>query len=275
MSNVEAVEKVPSLQLRYSDEKIDLSERAVFEDHAYGKDKSTPKYRALFQSGTFSTASLAIMNRFTSFLIFLVFPVAHGTPYAGEPGPPGQTENASTLRPYIHCDGFAGGVRGVILERRPQTARPWREVGFGGMSQPVSVVDGYRVTYSYPRTFRFANLRAERSHPSRYVDDKQIVTLSLVEMAKADRNTELVDFSDWGFSGQTLTKRELSGTTLGMTQIFSDEDSVIVTIYFMNQLPEHRRFQTHEEFISLRDDFIRGYIECVAKKKSAPIQRQR
>jgi len=197
--------------------------------------------------------------------------VPHGTVCARESGAAGQPEHAPKLQPYIHCDGFAGGVRGVALDRRPQTAQPWREVGFGGMSARVSVVDGYRVTYSYPRTFRFANLRAERSDPSRYADDKRIVTLSLVEMAKADGNTDLIDFSDQGFSGQTLTKKVLGGTTLGMTQIFSDEDSVIVTIYFMNQVPERRKFQTYEEFISLRDSFVRGYVECVARKKSAPV----
>ena len=88
-------------------------------------------------------------------------------------------------------------------------------------------------------------------------------------MAKADASTELVNFSERGFSGQTLSKRELNGSTLAMTQIFSDEDSVIVTIYFHNQEPEMRNFQTYEEFISLRERFIRGYIECVARKRTA------
>jgi hypothetical protein len=211
------------------------------------------------------------MNRSAPLLFLAVILVPHGAACAREPGAAGQPEHALKLRPYIRCDGFAGGVRGVALDRRPQTAPPWREVGFGGMSERVSVVDGYRVTYSYPRTLRFANLKAERSDPSRYVEDKRIVMLSLVEMAKADGGTKLADFSDRGFSGQSLTKKELGGTTLGMTQIFSDEDSVIVTIYFMNQVPERRRFQTYEEFIFLRDSFVRGYVECVARKKSAPV----
>jgi len=200
--------------------------------------------------------------------------IALGTACAGEHGAGGQPEHALKLRPYIHCDGFAGGIRGVALDRRPQTAEPWREVGFGNRSRRVSVMDGYRVAYSYPRTFQFANLKAERSDPSRYAEDKRIVTLNLADMAKADSNNALADFSDRGFSGQTLGKKNLSGTTLAMTQIFSDEDSVIVTIYFMNQVPEMRRFQTHEEFIALRDSFIRGYIECVAGKKSVPQTRQ-
>jgi hypothetical protein len=98
--------------------------------------------------------------------------------------------------------------------------------------------------------------------------------LNLVEMAEADGDTELAEFSDLGFSGQTLTKRKLGGTTLAKTQIFSDEDSVIVTIYFMNQVPQNRRFQIYVEFIPLRDSFIRGYLECVAKKRSIPIHQR-
>jgi len=207
-----------------------------------------------------------------SILLSAVIP--HGTACAGEQANEVQAEHASKLRPYIHCDGFAGGVRGVALDRRPQTAKPWRDVGFGNRSGRVSVVDGYRVAYSYPRTFHFANLKAELSDPSRYAEDKQIVTLNLADMARADGNTALSDFSDRGFSGQTLGKKELSGTTLAITQIFSDEDSVIVTIYFMNQVPEMRRFQTHEEFIALRDSFIRGYVECVARKKSISPRQQ-
>jgi hypothetical protein len=146
---------------------------------------------------------------------------------------------------------------------------PWREVGFGEKAERVSVVDGYRVMYSYPRTYWFANLKAERSDPSRYCEDKRIVTENFATLASADDNAVLMNFSDRGFVGQTLTKRELGGTTLGITQILSDEDSVIVTIYFLNQEPENRAFQTYEEFIALRDGFVGGYIECVAGKKAA------
>lgn len=217
---------------------------------------------------------MAIMNRFASLLFLAAMGVAHGAACAREPGAPAQPEHALKLQAYIHCDGFAGGVRGVALDRRPQTADPWRDAGFNGARRRVSVVDGYRVAYSYPRTFLFANLKAERSDPSRYADDKQIVTLNLAEMAKADGGLALAEFSERGFSGQTLTKREIGGTTLGLTQIFSDEDAVIVTIYFMNQVPEMRRFQTHAEFISLRDGFVRGYLECVAGKKSATVLSQ-
>src|SRR5712691_412302 len=99
--------------------------------------------------------------------------------------------------------------------------------------------------------------------------------LNLVKMAEADGVTELVEFSDRGFSGQTLTKGKLGGTTLATAQIFSDEDSVIVTIYFMNHLPKNLRYQTYGEFNSQRHCFIRDYIQCVAKEKSTPIHQPR
>src|SRR5439155_775255 len=138
-----------------------------------------------------------------------------------------QPEDSSRLQPYIHCDGFAGGVRGVTLDRRPPTAEPWREVSSGGRTWRVSVVEGYRVMYSYPRTYPFASLKAERSDLANYAADKQVVMRSLEELASADGNTELAGFSNQGFSGQTVTKKELAGSTIGITQIFSDRDLVI------------------------------------------------
>ena len=214
------------------------------------------------------------MNLFAPFLLFLLLLVTRGSSYAGEPGPPRQLVSDAKLQPYVHCDGFAEGVRGVTQDRRPQTAEPWREVGFGGNSQRVSVIDGYRVMYSYARTYPFANLKAEQSDPSKYPEDKKIVTSYFADIARADDKSDLVNFSGKGFSGQTLTKRELTGRTLGITHILWDEDAIIVTIYFLNQAPENRRFKTYEEFISLRDSFVHGYIECVTKKKSIPIPSQ-
>ncbi len=214
------------------------------------------------------------MNRFAPFLLFSLLLVTRGCSYAGESGPPGLLESNSKFQPYVHCDGFAEGVRGVTLDRRPQTAEPWRDVGFGYKSERVSVIDGYRVMYSYARTYPFAKLKAEQSDPSKYLEDKEIVTSYFADIAKADDKSDLVNFSGQGFSGQTLTKSELTGRTLGITQILWDDDSIIVTIYFLNQAPENRKFKTYEEFISLRDSFIHGYIECVTKKRATSILSQ-
>jgi hypothetical protein len=206
-----------------------------------------------------------------SFVLSVTYNIAA---LAQSPKPPSQLEGLFKIQPYVRCDGFAEGVRGVKLDSRPKTAAPWREVSVGGTARRVSVSDGMRVMYAYPGTDFFANLKVERSAPDSYQDDKDIIQKSLAEIAQTDGSADVQDFVLHGFSGQTLTKRALSGSTLGITQLFSDEDQMIVTIYFLNQAPEKRRFKTFEEFVALRDGFVSGYSECVAKKRTTPLLLQ-
>ncbi len=173
----------------------------------------------------------------------------------------------TVLELYIRCDGFAGGARAVTLDRRPADAPRWRTVELPGKSERVSVVDGYRVMYSYPRTLPFARLNAERSDPASYEADKRAVTKYFAGIAQADDNTALSTSLAGGFAIQSLTKKALGGKTLGITQLLADADGVIVTLYFLNQVPELRHFASYDEFVRLRDEFVRGYAECVASRR--------
>jgi len=214
------------------------------------------------------------MRRVTVFLIQAVLAATPAVCAAADPSPQVRPEHAAQLQRYIHCDGFADGVRGVALDHRPADAEKWREVGLGERRERVSVMDGYRVIYSHARTFAFATLKAERSDSLKYREDRRIVTRYLEDMAARDDNVTLASFAERGFEGQTLTKKTLGGTTLALTQIFSDQDSVIVTIFFLNQLPQYRKFQTYAEFITLRDSFIQGFLQCVADKGRRPVALQ-
>jgi hypothetical protein len=185
----------------------------------------------------------------------------------------GAAADDAVLERYIRCDGFAGGVRAVTLDRRPADAPHWRTAELFGESGRVSVVDGYRVMYSYPRTLPFARLNAERSDPASYEADKRTLTQYFAGIAQADDNVALGASSTAGFAIQSLTKKALGGTTLGITQLLSDADGVIVTIYFLNQAPELRRFESYDEFVRLRDEFVRGYAVCVAARR-APAKRR-
>jgi hypothetical protein len=185
----------------------------------------------------------------------------------------GAAANDGVLEPYIRCDGFAGGVRAVTLDRRPADAPRWRAVEQPGKSERVSVIDGYRVMYSYPRTLPFARLNAERSDPASYEADKRTVTRYFASIAQADDHAALSASSTAGFAIQSLTKKGLGGTTLGITQLLSDADGVIVTIYFLNQVPELRQFESYDEFVRLRDEFVRGYAECAAARRTQAKRR--
>lgn len=179
----------------------------------------------------------------------------------------GAAADEAVLEPYIRCDGFAGGVRAVTLDRRPADAPHWRTVELQGESERISVRDGYRVMYSYPRMLPFARLNAEQSEPASYRADRRAVTKYFAGIAQADDSTALSAMSTGGFAIQSLTKKALGGTTLGITQLLSDADGVIVTIYFLNQVAELRQFETNEEFVRLRDEFVRGYAECAASRR--------
>jgi hypothetical protein len=183
------------------------------------------------------------------------------------------SSGTGVMEPYIRCDGFAGGVRAVTLDRRPADAPRWRTVELPAKSERVSVVDGYRVMYSYPRTLPFARLNAERSDPASYEADKRTLTRHFAGIAQGDDNAALSASSTAGFAIQSLTKKGLGGTTLGITQLLSDADGVIVTIYFLNQVPELRQFESYDEFVRLRDEFISGYAVCVAARR-APAKRR-
>ena len=85
MRDVEAVEKVPSLQSGYGDGKIDLSECAVFDDRGLGKGQRTPKIVAFFQFRTSYTASLGFRTPMQHSRGCLA-PSPHSTPHAGPHG---------------------------------------------------------------------------------------------------------------------------------------------------------------------------------------------
>ncbi len=58
------------------------------------------------------------------------------------------------------------------------------------------------------------------------------------------------------------------GGVIGIYVIFSDADNVTVTVYFLNQGREHRRFKDIEEFRALRDTFLNRYTRCIKDGRS-------
>jgi hypothetical protein len=43
----------------------------------------------------------------------------------------------------------------------------------------------------------------------------------------------------------------------------------VTTIYLLNQEPEQRKFQTMEEYRSLRDKFLVSYASCIRKNQQS------
>ena len=66
-----------------------------------------------------------------------------------------------------------------------------------------------------------------------------------------------------GFEAHGLDRERLEGGVLGVYLLFDDPAHSVTTIYLLNQEPQDRKFQTIEEYQSLRDRFLRSYTACI------------
>ena len=129
----------------------------------------------------------------------------------------------------------------------------------------VSMIDGFRIMYKYPDTEYFSKMHVEQSKKEEYEKDKIKVINELNFIGKR------LDVNQENYNGYTyyyLGNSDLNVSPVGMAIVFFPEDQIITTIYFLNQKPEDRKFQTIEEFNLLKDNFIKELIDN--KIKNSP-----
>ena len=178
----------------------------------------------------------------------------------------GQAGDPNSLKSYLSCK-FDDGLKIVDTARHRQGTSPdkFRTVKVDGVEEKVSVVDGYRVMVVYPKTHFFANIKAEQSNPPDYAKDKEILIKQLQWFTATSKELEAepTKVTYPGLEGYGLNKRVISGNTLGIYVLFSDANQQVLTVYFLNQPPEKRKFQTIEEYRTLRDRFLAKYTSCI------------
>ncbi len=184
--------------------------------------------------------------------------------------------NSDPLKPYTTCK-LPGDLKVMDVTRRPKSVGKYREVSTENGSERVSVVDGYRVMFSYKDLFYYyANVKIEQSDPASYVEDKDKVIRDLKHIQAIDTvsktlysdKTSLNGFEHYGIDRDVIDV----GGTVGIHVLFFDADHLIITIYLLNQddknktsilLGGQRRFHNIEEYRTLRDDFLNRYTECL------------
>ena len=180
------------------------------------------------------------------------------------------TSRDDSLKPYTSCR-FEDDLKVVQVDRLPKGVT-FRTVTTSSGEKKVSLADGYRVMVAYPKADFFANIKAEESNPDDYAKDKETVTEGLkwaIANGKEMESQEPLKVSYNGFEGYAMNRKSLVGNTLGITVLFSDAEHHIITIYFLNQNPKKRKFQTIEEWRTLRDNLLNRYTSCV-KVNSQP-----
>ncbi len=157
--------------------------------------------------------------------------------------------------PYIPLF-FKDGLEWDLVNER-SGSDPFRIVTTAKGEEHVSVMAGFRVLYKYPNTDYFAKMHVEQSYAEQYEADKQKV---IDGMTFSAGNLPVIHENKSSFEIYSAGQPNLESSVLGMALILFPKDHIITTVYFLNQEPSKRKFQTFEEYENLRDEFVEGII---------------
>ena len=175
----------------------------------------------------------------------------------------GRRSLADSLEPYTLCK-FSEGLSVVSAVRFPSdvASRPVKTLSG---RKDVSIMDGYRILFSYPGTDIFANVKFEMLQPLGYQSDKKSIIEGMELLASSAKGVkDLLEHREYlEYEVYALNNRTISGSgPISMYTLFNDTESMVVTVYFLNQKAERRKFQSYEEYLELRDRFLDELMSC-------------
>ena len=158
------------------------------------------------------------------------------------------------LQSYANCT-FSDGLMVVRSDALPATVTS-RPVETDDGTRHVDLEAGLRIMFAYPLQDFYANVKAERLPAAKFASEKQDLLANFKHMAPGNTvNTSLRSPMN-GFEVHGLDRDKLEGGVLGIYLLFRDKDATATTIYFLNQQPQTRQFQTMDEYRALRDRFL-------------------
>jgi hypothetical protein len=173
----------------------------------------------------------------------------------------------AVFQPYTTCK-FSDGLE--VAETSPLALGvTTRTVPTMKSSRDVEVLTGRRVLFTYPSKDYFANVWVEVLPAKNYADGKQALIDNfdylLATEKENGRNYDLKP-TIHGLDVRGLDRDQLEGAVVGFYLLFDDSSHVATTIYFLNQEPSVRSFQTVGEYREMRDRFLATYTVCIAPK---------
>jgi len=194
-----------------------------------------------------------------------------------------------------------GNLKLVEIRNRCNGCPPWHDVDFYHLNsrkpykqEKISVKDGYTSMYTFPGTAYFANVKIEESVNNQYKHDRKIIIDAITHMFQRkkalidtalEKNPSLKkkmtpfkakgkDFIDleektyrgYQYIAYTENVLNLTGSVISQIHIFVPERDITITAYLLNQ--KKTKFQTIDDFLKLKDDFIKSYIDFLSKGKN-------
>lgn len=123
--------------------------------------------------------------------------------------------------------------------------------------------------FAYPEKDFYANVKVEILPEKNYAETRQSLIDNFDYMLNSgDGNTRNYGLKPTlnGLDVRGLDRDKLEGGVLGVYLLLDDISRMVTTIYFLNQEPKDRSFQTLEEYRVQRDRFLAAYLTCVGRK---------
>jgi hypothetical protein len=176
--------------------------------------------------------------------------------------------HSSAFDRYTSCK-FSDGL--AVVETSPLSPGiQERTVPTSKGSRQIPIVEGRRVMFAYPEKDFYANVKVEILPEKNYTETRQSLTDNFDFMLNSGvghtRNYGLKPILN-GLDERGLDRDKLEGGVLGIYLLIDDASRMVTTIYFLNQEPAGRSFQTLEEYRAQRDRFLMSYTSCVGAKR--------
>jgi hypothetical protein len=175
--------------------------------------------------------------------------------------------DSSAFDRYTTCK-FADGL--MVVETSPLAPGVHaRTVQTSKGPRQVEMVEGRRVMFAYPDKDFYANVKVEILPEKNYAETRQFLIDDFdYTLASADGSTRNYGLKpkENGFDVRGLDRDKLEGGVLGVYLLLEDSSRMVTTIYFLNQEPKDRSFQTMDEYRVMRDRFLATYTACAGRK---------
>lgn len=177
--------------------------------------------------------------------------------------------DGSAFDRYTSCK-FGDGL--AVVETAPLAPGIHeRTVPTSKASRQIEMVEGLRVMFAYPDKDFYANVKVEILPEKNYAETRQFLIDNFdYILTSGDGNTRNYGLKPMlnGLDVRGLDRDKLEGGVLGIYLLLDDTSRMVTTIYFLNQEPKDRSFQTLEEYRVMRDRFLATYTACVGRKPS-------
>jgi hypothetical protein len=176
------------------------------------------------------------------------------------------TSSASTLASYSSCQ-FSDGLQVVGTDPLAPGVTS-RDVDTDSGPRQIDMEAGLRIMFAYPDTDFYANVKAELLPATKYPQLKQFLLDNFQLLSHGNTVNSALHSPLNGFEVHGLDREKLEGGVVGIYLIFDEPAHVVATIYMLNQESQSRKFQSMEEYRTLRDGFLRSYTACIRRNQS-------